>query len=112
MPLTVVMVLGVNRRTKMSAVTVDGISYKIMHTCLGNAAIVREDGKECILPPWMGGYRLTHEWSILEADLVSFKLTKTDRATGKRIGWLGGRYADGNKPIEGADDPSLELVFV
>jgi len=90
----------------------DGVSYRLMHTCLGNVVVERDDGKECILPPWVGGHSLTREWSIIEADLVNFKLTKTDRVTGKRLGWLGGRYEDNGKPIEGADDPTLELEFV
>ena len=89
-----------------------GVTYRLAHTCLGNVVVIREDGKECILPPWVGGYSLVEEWSILEAMLASRKLTKTDRITGKRLGWLGGRYVDDGKPIKGADDPTLELVFV
>ena len=90
----------------------DGVSYRIMHTCLGNVVVERDDGKECILPPWVGGYSLTEEWSIIEAMLTANKLTTTDRVTGKRLGWLGGRYEDNGNQIDGADDPTLELVFV
>ena len=86
--------------------------YEVMRNFLGNVVLIREDGKECILPPWVGGYALAGEWSVLEAILAARKLTITDSVTGKRLGWLGGRYWEDGEPIEGADDPTPdELVF-
>ena len=68
------------------------VSYKdeisIKTACTGTV-IVEYDGKTYHLPPWIGGPSLPHEWGIIEAMLVSRKLTYT--YNGHRIGWLGDR---------------------
>lgn len=104
--------MGVENIMDKPIIDRDGVTYRIAYTCLGNTVVIREDGKECILPPWVGGYSLTSEWAGIEAILASNKLSVTDGATGKRLGWLGGRYIDNGKPIDGADNLELELVFV
>jgi len=56
---------------------------------------------EFLFPVW--GIIPSGEWARMEEHFASCGFTTTCRATGKKLGYLGGRYVDNGKLIPGAD---------
>jgi len=71
---------------------------------VGLQSYMMEDrGYWCILPPWIGGYSLTHDWAVTDASLACSGLSYVHRLTGAVLGYGSERHVLKRKLYWGND---------